>query len=305
MTRPGHRVAGPFLAMFLLQAGGALPTRADVRPLTLYEKTARAPLIVRARALSDATRRPRVEVVEVLKGIYRRPTLTLVPHFEDHSSPTPWLQREIFRKGEESLFFLKPYVDEFGRSEGPEAFSVLNADQGKLELPAEGSDALVGAIARFVAILALGRHDEQAEALRGLLRQRNPLLVEAGLAECRKFRLAQPDDAQVLVDLFDHPRPGFREGAVVLAGQLVADLKAGLIAQSKPERVFALLFDEVAATARYDEAESVRREAVHSLESFADGAALALLEGIGTADTSQAVRYAAQVAAYRLRDRLR
>jgi hypothetical protein len=63
----------------------------------------------------------------------------------------------------------------------------------------------------------------------------------------------------------------------------------------------ASLFDQVAAAARLDADESVRRRAVGALEVIGGEAALALLDVIGRADASQNVRYEAQVAAHRLR----
>src|SRR5262249_45394165 len=93
-----------------------VPARAEVEELTLDPRTARAALVVRARALTDNTRRPQLLVLETVKGSYpERTPITIVPHFEDHTRPTPWLKREVFHKGEESLLFLEPYVDDLGR----------------------------------------------------------------------------------------------------------------------------------------------------------------------------------------------
>lgn len=296
----GRRRAGLLLpaclAALLLSEPGA--PRADVESLTLYQKTARAPLVVRARALSDATRRPRLEVLEIIKGSYPKRTLTIVPHVEDYGQPTPWLKREVFRRGEESILFLAPYVDEFGRDEGSDTFSVMNADLGKLRVPEEGSGALLDALRHFAGIIALGQQDAQSRALRRLLREKNPYLVEAGLAECRKFRMAEPDDLADLLDLLSSPRPEFRAGALALVGQIVSD---PVTAPDGPSRT--AVFDRIAAVASMDAAEDVRRQAVASLESFGDPPALALIEQIGRSDPSQDVRYAAQVAAVRLKER--
>lgn len=287
--------------MLALLASAQGRASAAVEPLTLYQKIARAPLVVRARALSDATRRPRVEVTEVFKGSPPSRILTVAPHLEDQASPTPWLKREVFHKGEESILFLTPYLDEFGRDEGPDTFALLNADQGKLEVPSEGADALVEALRRIVAVNSLSQHDLQAEALRGMLGDRNPYLVEAALTECAKFRLAESGDIGRLMVLIENRRDSFRAGSLALVAQVLTDASA-----SGRDAVEgrAAVFEKIAATARLDSSELVRTRAVDAIEAFADRPALSLLENIGVKDASQSVRYAAQVGAYRLREKL-
>lgn len=286
--------------VLMLFARSGLVTGA-VETLTLYQKTARASLVVRARALSDSTRRPEMEVIEIYKGSYSGRSLSIAPHFEDYGSPTPWLRREVFHKGEESILFLSPYRDEFGRDEGAGTFALLNADQGKLEVPAEGGDALVAALRRFVGILSMDQHDHQCEALRGLLGEKNPYLVEAALAECRKFRMGEPQDTDALFGLLASRRAEFRAGALTILGQILTDQRAlgGPELQSRQA-----IFERVASQARTDEDEGVRKEAVDVLGAFADSAALALVESIGRNDASQSVRYQAQVVAFRLREKL-
>jgi len=291
----------------LAAAASCIPTAllADVEPLTLYQKTARAPLVVKARALSDSTRRPQMEVLEIFKGSYPAKTLTIAPHFEDNTRPMPWLKREVFRRGEESILFLSPYLDEFGRDEGPDTFELLNADQGKVGIPAEGGDALVEALRRFVSIQSWGQHDKQGEALRGMLRQQNPHLLEAGLTECRKFHLAEPEDAETLVGLIAHPRPEFRATALELLGQIVKRAQEKGSPAPAPTLAGGSVFERIAAAGRLDAHPMVRRQAIGALEAFADTPALLVIEAIGRSDASQDVRYEAQVAAYRLRERTR
>src|SRR5437867_5229094 len=146
--------------------------RAEVRPLTFYQKVARATLVVRARALSDSTRRPTMEILEVYKGFYPARSLTIVPFFQDYANPKPWLHREVFRKGEESILFLAPYEgdrdtafqDAEPDTNDPEEaaerlFDLLIADQGNVAIPIEGAAALTDTLRRVVAILALGQTD--------------------------------------------------------------------------------------------------------------------------------------------------
>ncbi len=279
------------------------PAIADFESLTLYQMTARAHLVVRAKALSSSTRRPEVEVLDVLKGSYHGRTLRIAPYESDYTRPTPWLQREVFSTGEESILFLDPYVDEFGRDEGPHTFSVLKAASGKVQVPSEGASALLDAIRRFTEIQKTGQMDLQAVALRAMLGAKNPYLVEAGLVECRRFRLAQADDAGALLELLSSPRPDFRSGSLELLRQLVSSTLSGDAgpAATLPPTALSETFDRVAATSRFDAEPGVRTAAVSVVAAFSSDSALTLLDSIATADASQSVRYAAEVAAYGLR----
>jgi len=282
------------------------PAIADIQPLTLYQKTARATLVVKARALSDSTRRPELEVLEVIKGSYTDRTLVVAPHVEDYGSPTPWLKREVFSRGAESILFLDPYVDDFGRDEGPRTFAVLNAASGKVDVPSEGEGALLDAVRRFAAIQRMGQFDDQSAALRGMLDARNPYLLEAALDECRRFHIVQPADADALLGLLGNPRPDFRAGALTLLRQLVAGSAPDAIATGPTLQPAALseIFERVAAAGRFDADAHVREAAISVLEAFSSAPALLILEKIGSSDATQSVRYAAEVAAYRLREKL-
>jgi len=302
MSDGSMRSLGVLCTSLLALLAAAVPARAAVETLTLFQKTARAPLVVRVRALSDATRRPRMEVLEVYKGSYASGTLVVAPHFEDYASPTPWLHREAFRKGEESILFLAPYLDEFGRDEGPETFALLNADQGKLAIPSEGGNALTDALRRFTVILSMKQHDQQSEALRALLREKNPYLLEAALSECAKYRLAEESDIETMLGLLESRREDFRVGALALLSQILVDARAAGRGEV-PGR--STIFERVAALARLDTDEAVRRKSVDVLEAFDDSAALSILDLIGSGDASQNVRYEAQVSAFRLREKLK
>ena len=297
-------ITGIGLTVILL--GSCAPVFPAIEPLTLYQKTARAPLVVKARALSDSTRRPMVEVLMIFKGSCPAKIITIAPHFEDNSAPTPWLRREVFRAGVESILFLTPYQDVFGRDEGEDTFAVLNADQGKVEVPAEGGDALLEALHRFAEILSLGQHDLQGDALRSLLLAKNPFLLEAGLSECRKYHLAGKEDVGPLLALLKNPRPGFRSGSLTLLSQILDDSRTARPDGSGLDSgLTGAIYEQVAAAARLDAEETVRTEAVGALESFGGASSLVLLEEIGRRDASQNVRYAAQVSAMRLREKIR
>ena len=81
-----HRRGKPLILVAISAIAGFSIARAEVRPLTFYQKVARATLIVRARAESDSTRRPKMEIVEVYKGFYPARSLTIVPFFQDNAN---------------------------------------------------------------------------------------------------------------------------------------------------------------------------------------------------------------------------
>ena len=159
---------------------------------------------------------------------------------------------------------------------------------------------MLDAVRRFSAILAMGQMEAQGAALRALLREKNPWLIEAGLQESRRFQLAQPSDLDALLTLLENPRPDFRGGALDLVLQILRESGAEIAMEAG--RLPA--FQAVAARARMDDQPTVRARAVAALEAFNDMAALSLLESVGTSDPSQQVRYEALVAARRLRERI-
>ncbi len=291
------------LAVILLAATGE-GLRGDVRPLTLYQKTARASLVVHARALSDSTRRPAMQVLEVLKGTYPRDRLFIAPFVQDHASPKPWLRREVFREGEEYILFLNAYDpdsdDDAFPAEDPQGegdeevasqYEVLNANRGVLQIPPEGGEAVAEALKRFVKILSLRQYDLQAEALRSLLREKNPLLVEAGLSEVGRFGLATEEEIDPLLELIASPRDGFREEAVGLIGQIARRARD----QGRELHRRDDLFSRIAALAQSDPSAVARLEAVRTLGAIGGTDAESILRAVGRQDASQEVRYQAQI----------
>lgn len=300
------RAAGVALALAVALAEAGRGLAAAVKPLTLYQKTARAALVVRARALSDATRRPPLEVLEVLKGYYPGKSLSVVPFVQDYGNPKPWLRREVFHKDEEYVLFLNPYEPDEdsafqsdaqppGKDEetGPEKlFVVLNADQGQINIPEEGAAALTEAVRRFTAILSLGQHDVQGEALRGLLRERNPYLVEGGLEEVERFSLAVEDDVPTLLNLLKSDRPPVRAASLRIFAQIAEGARASLRDLHDRQEIFTRVVDR----AYSDPAIDVRREAVKTLLAVGGDGTEAVLRAVSRNDADQQVRYEAQVA---------
>ncbi len=302
MPRLRRSLLGAAAACVVACAGSWLA--GEVSPLTLYQKTARAALVARVRATDDSTRRPTLEVLHVFKGDYTRPYLTIVPFRQDYASEKPWLRSEVFREGREYVLFLDPYHEEAKAGdfpvETPEAappeenslFVVLNAHLGVLDVPAEGGEALTGALERFASILALREFDLQARAFRALLREPNPYLLEAGLDEVARFRLATEDDLDPLEATLGSVRPSFRRSAAEILGQIGDDARRAGRRLSRQSEIV----DRIAARALTDEAAEVRAESARSLGLLGGPEAGALLRRISRQDADQQVRYSAEVA---------
>lgn len=312
-ARPGARTPGRLPRALALGAAalgvalvlGAPPALAEIEQLTLYQKTARAALVVRARATSDSTRRPVLEVLQVLKGTYSHPFLTIVPFRQDYTSERPWLRSESFRTGREYVLFLNPYEaepedDDFPvedprgeELEDPPStlFIVLNAHLGVLDIPAEGAEALTSALGRFASILALHEFDLQSRAFRALLRESNPHLLEAGLEQVARFRLGVEDDLDALEPILSANRVSFRRSAVEILAQIAAEARreGRTLARRAP------IYDRVASLALADDAVEVREQSVRALAEIAGPDAGPILRRISLQDPDQGVRYSAEV----------
>jgi hypothetical protein len=245
-----------------------------------------------------------MQILEVFKGRYPRDRLLIVPFVQSFANPKPWLRREVFKEGEEYFLFLNTYDpdsddDAFPVEDPPgekeeevtSRYVVLNAHRGVVEIPPEGGVAIAAALKRFVKILSLRQYDLQAEALRGLLLERNPLLVEAGLSEVERFDLATEEEIGPLLELIASPRDGFREGAVRLIGQIARRARD----EGRDLRRREELFNRVAALAQGDSSAVARLEAVRTLGSIGGSDAESLLRAVGRQDVSQEVRYQAQI----------
>ncbi len=300
--RLSRSLPGAAAACVVACAGSWLP--GEISPLTLYQKSARAALVARVRATSDSTRRPVLEVLHVFKGEYKQPHLTIVPFRQDYTSEKAWLRSEVFREGREYVLFMDPYHEEAKGAdfpvEAPAAappeentlFVVLNAHLGVLDVPAEGGEALTSALERFASILALREFDLQTRAFRALLRETNPYLLEAGLDEVARYRLATEDDLDPLEAALGSTRSSFRRSAAEILGQIGDDARrAGRKIARQRE-----IIDRVAARALTDEAAEVRSESARTLGRLGGAEAGPLLRRISRQDADQQVRYSAEVA---------
>lgn len=272
----------------------ALPAHATVAPLGLWEKTFRAELVARVTVVDGDDRLARMRVNEVLKGRYDGEDLKVVFRAENFSRK-PWEERIVFEKGKRLILFLERFRKN-GELQEEDRFALFRGYQGKEEVPAEGEDAYLQAIRRFIEIQSLPSQLARWEASRALLSEPNPLLVEAGFEQVLKFRLADEALVPVLLGHLDSPTVPFRQQAVRCFAQILDESSSDTRTLETEDHIRDLLVHK----AMSDSAEEVRVESIKALEVKGDGNLLAALREIASRDPSQAVRYQAERAIYEL-----
>jgi hypothetical protein len=277
------------LAGWLL--AGVPAARAEIIHLSLYDKPAESDLVVRGRVIRGDLPRADVAVEEVLKGLYDRPRLEIVFRLDNFSRKV-WEDKVLFHNGEPVLLFLKPFRKENGERPFADRFSLAHGSQGKVDLPAEGSAAILEAVRRFIRVQAGTDIEQTAQDLRAFLSDPNPLVVEAGLQQVRRLRLGVPQTADALLPILAHPVPDFRVEALRVLAQIFEDhpLREGKLANEDH------LVSLVLGRAREDDDVEVRSQAVRTLEARGKRDVLPALEQIARSDPDQQVRFLAELA---------
>ena len=92
------------------------PTSADLRPLTLYERIGRAPVVVVGEIADGESRLATVTTLSLIKcAIPERPAdLFRIAYRFDSFMRRPWEDKIEFRKGEQVLLFLRKFTKEDG-----------------------------------------------------------------------------------------------------------------------------------------------------------------------------------------------
>jgi len=303
--RSGRIVVAAFLVAALPAADSTLPSAAEeIPPLNLFQRVARAGLVVHVRVHEGALRFALVDVLEVLKG--SAPAERLRIAFRDFNFSRPRdTDPIVFPDGQEEILFLVPY-NQVPRSEKKkekyrDLFDLLQGPQGRITVPAEGAGAIFDAVRRLVQVAGQDPAS-QVEGLRGLLVSENPLLPEAGLEELARLRAATPVLYPRLIHLLQSPSPGLRVRSLALVGQIFSSRP------SVPESVSAEeALDEagqalaaVLERARNDPDAGVRVQAVQALAAWpAPPDVEADLRAIASQDASQEVRFEAERALFR------
>jgi hypothetical protein len=267
--------------------------------LDLFQRIARAELVVHVRVLEGSLKYAKVEVLRTFKG--DPPVSELRIAFRDLNwARLPGEDEVVFPDGQEEILFLARNPELRPKEKNRDIFDLYQGRQGRITPPAEGSGIIIEAIETLVA---LTRADPltQVESLLGLLRSRNLYLLEAALDEVIRLQGATPAAYADLVALLGQPSPRIRSRALMSIGQIFAsgsveEIERGIGPESARSTLGAVI-----ERARNDEDDSIRARAVATMaawpfrEDVESG-----LAAIATTDRSQMVRYAAERSLYQM-----
>jgi len=292
-------IAAPVLSGFTL-----LSAEAEMPPLNLFQRAARASLVVHVRVHEGALRFALVDVLEVLKG--SAPAERLRIAFRDFNFSRPRGTDPItFPNGEEEILFLTPYSQvprsQKKKEKYSDVFELLLGAQGRITVPAEGAGAIFDAVRRLVQVAAQDPAS-QVEGLQGLLDSENPVLPEAGLEEMARLRAATPVLYPRLIRLLRNPSPRLRIRSLTLVQQIFSS-RPPLPRSGSAEEALDEAGESLAAVlerARNDPDAAVRVQAVQALAAWPEHADVeADLRAIASQDASQEVRFEAERALFR------
>jgi hypothetical protein len=287
------RSARSTVLVCLLTLAAASPSGADVVPLTLFERTGRAPLVVWGEITDGAHRFAVVRTDEVLRcSIRERPGGTFRIAFRlDSFLRTPWQDKIEFKTGERVILFLRKFTKEDGRQPDGDLYTLMWGAQGKHLLPLEGEQAQVEAVRRFAAILS-APNDQQAPMLRMALSDPNPMIADGAFEEAVKQGIGDLGMIPQLTALLSSERETPRVGSLRLMAQIFSD--ARIAGREIPRR--EELSDLLRGRIRTDPAVPFRVQAIATLGELGGDDNKAFVERVAQDDPSQLVRYEAHKA---------
>ncbi len=283
------------LAAVPVLAPGLAPVRADVRPLTLYERTGRAPLVIWGEVADGEHRFAEIRTLQIVKcDIPERPPATFRIAFRlDSFLRRPWEGPITFKDGERVVLFLRKFTKEDGEQPEGDLYTLMWGAQGKFLLPPEGEQAYVDAVRAFEAVLTVDDPDRQAVMLRGLLEHRNPYISDTSFEEMIRQGLGDPDLVPDLFGYFAAQREPTRVLAMRLMRQILEDARAAGREIPAPQGIVDMA-DALRGRAVADTSEGFRVETVRTLAVLGGDDTKAFLTRLAREDPSQHVRYEAE-----------
>ena len=265
---------------------------AEVRPLTLYERTGRAPLVVRGEVLDGEHRFAVIRTLDLIKcTIPERPAAEFrIAYKLDSFLRRPWEDKIAFLDGERVILFLRKFTKEDGDQPEGDLYTLMWGAQGKHLLPVEGEEAQSGAVRTFAAILAEADLDRQASMLRREILSSNPFLAESALEEVLRQGLGDPQMIPDLLGLLANSRETLRVQSMRLMTRIFSDEKiAGRALANQQD-----LADRIRARAALDTSAALRVEGIRALTALGGDDLRAFLQRLAKDDPSQLVRYEAK-----------
>lgn len=175
-----------------------------------------------------------------------------------------------------------------GKADDLPSFDLVRGVRGVRELPPEGSDAVLDALAEFISIQDMNDFGAVWTRSRELLGSRNPIILETVIEQYAKFRRGTPDLLPVVGPLLDHPRASIRSRTAWLIGQVLEELGSEDDPAARP------MLAPLIAKARRDPVVDVRAAATEALGMLDGPSTRTVLEEIAEDDPDQAVRYVAE-----------
>lgn len=289
------RAGAALLAALLAGVTGA--ALADVRPLTLYQRTGRSPWVILGEVIDGDDRFAEVKVVEMLKGEYEHPTLRIVHKLESFLRES-WEEKIEYGTGERVVLFLKRYEppEEDGKIPdklaGEDMFAPSFGASGKFTLPEEGQSAYMEALREYCRVTSIMDPVTREDALLGFLRSRNPHVVQTGLEQVLERQLATDEEVPLLLDLADSDRGPVRLNALQVLGQVAEDLAVSKRRLQDQQDIVNRLKAKVLG----DGSDLYRAEAIRVVATLGGEEERAFIERIAREDRSDLVRYQASAA---------
>lgn len=268
--------------------------------LDLFQRVARADLVVHTETHDGTLRYAVVDVLETLKGSSPAPRLRI--SFRDFNlQRRPGMGPITFPNHQEEILFLARMIHSARRKEKDlDLFELQGGSDGRISLPAEGSGQLLDAVRQLVS-LAERDPISQIEGLSRMLDGTNVILTESALDEIDRLRAATPLYHGRLMRLLASPSPGLRLRSLRLIGTTFRMLE-GSVADPIADHQGSAVLAAVLERARNDPEEAVRAAAVTAVADWPTWSDVeAEIRSIATRDPAQLVRYEAERALYRAR----
>lgn len=266
--------------------------------LNLYQMVARSELVVRVRVREGALRYALVDVIEEFRG--EAPTDRLRIVFRDFNTAR---QRKegaiIFPDGQEEILFLVPYRYAKNKEKHRDLFELFHGAQGRITVPAEGTDALLDALRHLASMVGMDPASQLGE-LKKQIGIPNNYLLETALDELLRMSAGTPYLYPSLIPLLTNPSPGIRVRSIRLIEGIFASSLFDPLGESPDQAGFAL--SAIIERARNDEVVEVRVWAVRTMAAWRDRQKVeSELRAIAASDRSQEVRLEAERVLYRQR----
>jgi hypothetical protein len=256
----------------------------------LFEWSAVAPIIVAGTSLGEDGRYVEFRVVLALRGDAQAGDMLKIDVRYANRSRDRMLHPKSMRLDSGLDYVLLLEKMEPSKAGGSPFYRIERGVTGAREMPLEGREAYLSALARFVEIQNAGSEELGWHMFEQMLEETDPRLVETSLEQFLKFHRGKPEMMSSLVPLLDHPLDELRAQTARLIGQIVDRYWED---ETIPEE--EMVRAELVARATRDESVPVRIAATEALGEFPQSLVDEVLDEIAESDPEQEVRYTAEL----------